>query len=88
MGRYINEINGIGLGASFRDKSLGIEKNGGTKISQPTEFGPDLVCVVDNGFFAAAAFCYSKDELEQFSVEDGRPKQWYKLPNASAYTDD
>jgi len=88
MGRYINKINGIGLGASFIEKTLGIEQNGGTKIAQPTEFESDLVCVVDSGFFAAAAFCYSKDELAQFSTEDGREKQWFKLPNAAIYATD
>jgi hypothetical protein len=88
MGKYLNVINGIGMGSSFREKSTAIEQNGGTKIDQPTEFESDLVCIVDNGYFGAAAYCYSKSELEHFSREDGRPKQWYKFPNAAVYATD
>ena len=37
-----------------------------------------LVCLVDNGAFAAAAICYSKRELEAFTyASDMRPKQWF-----------
>ena len=34
-----------------------------------------VVCVVDNGFFEAAAFIYSHDEYEAFG-HDSRPKTW------------
>lgn len=35
-----------------------------------------IICVVDNGHFEAAAFCYSKEEFEVFMTPDGRPKTW------------
>lgn len=87
MGRYINKINGFTLGTSFNDKCHGILTAGGESISQPTQFESDLVCVVDNGMFAAVAHCYSEGELLQFSEFDGRPKRWFKLVNAETYTD-
>lgn len=36
-----------------------------------------VVCVVSNGLFDAAAYCYSLDEYEQFNdPTDDRPKVW------------
>lgn len=44
------------------------------------EFHPRMVCVVDNGDFDAAGFCYSKQEFQRFSRPDGRPRRWFQLP--------
>lgn len=42
-----------------------------------------IVCVVDNGLFEAAAYCYSYKEFEDFSrAEDQRPKVWLLFNNA------
>lgn len=39
-----------------------------------------VVCVVDNGPFEAAAYCYSLDEFHAFSrPEDNRPKKWIAI---------
>lgn len=38
------------------------------------------VCLVDNGFFKAAAVAYSEGELNAFADADGRPKQWFQVP--------
>lgn len=40
------------------------------------------VCLVDNGPFTAAAIAYSREELEEFLKEDGRPKKWYLVQRA------
>ena len=41
--------------------------------------GMGVICVVDNGPFAAAAFAFSMDELEVFAYPDGRPKTWLAM---------
>ncbi len=40
-----------------------------------------ILCVVDNGPFEAAGFCYNEEELEAFKPTryDGRPRQWLML---------
>jgi hypothetical protein len=36
-----------------------------------------LICVVNNGFFEAAALCYNEDEAKAFNYpSDFRPKEW------------
>jgi hypothetical protein len=47
------------------------------------EFQPNLVCVVDNGFFEAAGYCFNENEFEAFnSPSDPRPKIWLVHPDA------
>lgn len=88
MGKYINEIDGSHIGTTFNEKCKGLEKAGARQIAPtPTEYESDLVCVVDNGFFGAAAYAYSKEEFDEFKRPDGRPKKWYKFPNAGIYAD-
>lgn len=43
-----------------------------------------LICIVDNGPFEAAAYCYSPEELNEFRKEDGRPKKWLLMPRDKA----
>jgi hypothetical protein len=38
-----------------------------------------LICVVENGPFDAAAYCYNDGELKDFSYQDGRMKTWLTL---------
>ena len=85
MGQYINEIKGEHIGTSFDEKRVALKINGAEAINVPEEWQEGLVCVVDNGFFAAAAYCYSKGELEEFKREDGRPKQWFLYKDAKKY---
>ena len=43
--------------------------------------GPELpVCLVDNGFFTAAAVGYCAGEVEAFASPDGRYKEYYMVP--------
>lgn len=47
--------------------------------------GHGVICVVDNGPFEAAGFCFSKDEFSQFAFpDDPRPKKWVKMPRSFA----
>ena len=86
MGKYINEIEGQPMGASFQSKCHVLESKGAMRVSG-REYDPNLICVVNNGFFAAAAWAYSESEWEAFKKPDGRPKQWYILPNAEDHVD-
>lgn len=80
MGLYINE-NSKGETLNL-DKADAILQDGGVEIDTPTEFTDDLVCVVDNGIFEAAAYAYSPAEMNEFALPDGRDKRWFKYPHA------
>lgn len=43
-----------------------------------------VICVMDNGAFEAAAFCYSEEELAEFARPDGRPKEWLIIDKTRA----
>ena len=62
-------------------------KEHGTPISRKEALDWDYtsnslpVCLVDNGFFIAAAICYSKEETEAFStLSDPRSKIFLSVP--------
>lgn len=59
-----------------------IANHGARSVPTPAAFPNDeaLVCVVDNVFFEAAAYCYSSQEYEDFRRSDGRRKQWLVMP--------
>jgi hypothetical protein len=54
----------------------------GKIIPTPESFGDipqdkGLICVVNNGYFEAAGYCFSAREFEAFSSPtDNRPKTW------------
>ncbi|MFW5804755.1 MAG: hypothetical protein ACOCWG_05950 [bacterium] len=58
------------------------KKYDGEIVSRPNNFNdipPNkaLICVVNNGFFEAAGFCFDEFELKSFlSPSDERPKTW------------
>ena len=79
MGYYINQINGKDLPATRKAKSL-IE-NGA--IETDSTFKPNLVCVVQNGFFDAAAYIYNERELIDFTdPNDARLRTFLVVENA------
>ena len=84
MGKYINEIEEVEMGTSYESKINTLLASKAKRVN-PTEYEPNLVCVVDNGHFAAAAYAYSDSEFKAFMKFDGRPKSWFILPNASKY---
>jgi hypothetical protein len=80
MGKYINQTSfGEPLGTSYESKINGLIRDGAVKIKTPSEFHPNLVCVVDNGHFAAAGYCDSEKEFDAFTYHaDNRPKTWLR----------
>jgi hypothetical protein len=78
MGKYINQTSNGFVGTSANAKALALIQDGAQAIPKPKEFGPNLVCVVDNGIFGAAAYCYSEGEFKAFTdPSDTRPTKWF-----------
>lgn len=56
------------------------------EIPQPGTFSSilpqhGLICVVDNGLFEAAGFCFDAQEFDAFTrPDDYRPKTWLIMP--------
>jgi len=58
-----------------------VELYGGRIVLNPPLFediepGEAIICVVDNGPYEAAGFCYNQDELYAFTHMDGRRRVW------------
>lgn len=88
MGKYINQNSkGESLGASFREKTSRLMEDGAERILTPTEWSEGLVCVVDNGLFAAAAYAYDEREMNLFADEIIRPTQWFSYSHAKTLAD-
>ena len=50
------------------------------------EFMDNLVCVVDNGFFGAAAYADTEHEMKLFKTpSDTRPKVWIRWDKVSQF---
>ena len=83
MGKYINETSkGKALGASFNEKVQALVADGAEEV-HPTEFKPNLICIMDNGPFAAAGYADTEEEFEYFkSSGDHRPKRWFIYSHA------
>ena len=82
MGYYIENI-----GTTFKEKIENLKsKHNATllpNINNNIKFQPNLVCVVDNGFFAAAGYVFDESEFQAFNhPSDNRPKEWLIVPNA------
>lgn len=86
MGYYINKnAQGKPLPVSGKADML-LKDEGAVFIPNPT-FQDNLICVVDNRIFEAAAFCYSEREFEEFARPDGRKKKWLTHPKAKELSD-
>lgn len=84
MGKYINKNSkGESLGSSFNEKLSKLIEDGATPINEPKSFESNLVCIVDNGMFAAAAYAYDEREMDAFRYGyGGRKFQWLKFEQA------
>lgn len=90
MGRYINRTSTKIMKASFHDKCEALEKDGAIPIDQPKQWIDDqnFVVVVDNGVFAAAAYCFSEKEFERMTNPlDNRDTQWYTWDKVEKYAE-
>lgn len=77
MGKYVNKTSHGSTGTSAAAKCTDLIADGAIEIPQPKEFIENIVCVVDNGFFGAAAYAYDENELSMFKRPDGRLKRWF-----------
>lgn len=75
MGKYINHTSD-GKAIPAIGKAGALIADGAKVIPPPTEFMDNLVCVVENGPFDAAAYAYSEQEMKEFKIECGRKKTW------------
>ena len=83
MGFYIeHDTQGEPLSARGKADEL-LASPGVTEIHGKVEWQPNLVCVVENRFFDAAAFCFSEQEFYEFKQPDGRPRRWLVVQHAA-----
>lgn len=86
MGKYVNQTPKGMLGRSAEAKCDGLLADGAKEIKQPKEFQKNLVCVVDNGYFGAAGYAYSENEMRVFqSPGDTRKKRWFIWDKVTDY---
>ena len=80
MGYYINQTS-KGVQLPSCDKADYLLLDGAVEVK--AEFQPNLICVVENGIFDAAAYVFSVHEFEDFNdARDRRPKRWLIHPRA------
>lgn len=81
MGYYINiDSNHNLLPAKGKAKKL---LEDGATLVDGGKFLPNMVCVVENFSFDAAAYLYDEQEYEDFLVDDGRPMTFLQHPLAA-----
>lgn len=76
MGKYLN-VDSKGQSLGTHGKAEKLIADGAIEINPPKAWEENLVCVVENGMFEAAGYCYSPEEFRAFSLlDDNRPKTW------------
>ncbi len=83
MGKYINHTSD-GKRLEPLDKAQALINDGAVLLpEEPKVWEENLVCVVSNGIFDAAAYAHSPREMEYFmEPADDRPKVWLKYEKA------
>lgn len=85
MGFYINKIGDDFVPPRGKVQFILDHVPGAKIIAQPDRFREDLVCVVDNGNFEGAGFCFDRQEMIAFlpTRSDRRPRTWMVVPDAA-----
>jgi len=81
MGKYVNNTS-TGTALPATGKADLLIEDGATEVSG-NKFEENLICIVENGPFDAAAYAYSESEYNEFKKDDGRTKRWVTHPKAS-----
>lgn len=87
LGLYIDNIPAGPLPAKGKADFLLTNAPEAREVGRaPFNWLPNLVCVVDNGPFEAAAYCDTADEFRRFSDRnDPRPKRWLMVPGVKEW---
>lgn len=89
MGYYINSTPAGTLPNVGKAQFLLKNVPGTQQVPAPkreSDFVENLVCVVNNGMFEAAGYCFSVSEMIAFSQpSDSRPKIWLVVPDAKVF---
>lgn len=86
MGKYINKTT-TGTVLSAVGKADQLIADGAKEIPEPSSWEPNLVCVVENNIFDAAAWAYDEREMNVFKRPDGRDKRWLIHPQVEEIVD-
>ena len=82
MGKYIN-VNSKGEILHPLGKAHALINDGATVQSTPKYVPGKSVCVVENGFFDAAAYAFDEDEfMIFFNDQSGRRRTWLEYDHA------
>ena len=82
MGYYINETS-KGEDLPSRRKAAKLIEDGAV-LANPIKYQPDLVCVIENGAFDAAAYIFSEKEFNEFYNDNtGRNTTWLVYEHAA-----
>lgn len=81
--KYINDdTKGNYIGKTHQEKVQALLVDGAEIIKTPTEWRANLVCVVNNGSFAAAAHPETPGEFNRCNYpNDPRPRTWLYYPH-------
>lgn len=83
MGYYIDKTKKRELSSSYEDKISGLIDDGATHTTGD-RFQENLVCVVNNGPFAAAGYAFDEREFDAFANDGSRrPKTWLLYEHAA-----
>lgn len=86
MGKYVERTSNGRMGATFTQKVFALVADGAQVMKhEPEEWTTNLVCLVDNGAWAACGYAFDEIEMNRFlnSFKNGdtRRHKWLIYPN-------